>query len=99
MVKKSVRGTRRRSRCRGCSGFARRQHPGRARQAVRVASQPDRGMEAATAGAGAQGFRWRRYGGCEPVNLDPLYAKIGQLTLENDFSERALTKAGWLSAK
>jgi len=35
----------------------------------------------------------------EPVNLDPLHAKIGQLTLENDFLERALTKAGLLSAK
>lgn len=35
----------------------------------------------------------------EPVNLEPLHAKIGQLTLENDFLERALTKAGLLSAK
>lgn len=35
----------------------------------------------------------------EPVDLAPLHAKIGQLTLENDFLERALTKAGWLSAK
>ncbi len=35
----------------------------------------------------------------EAVDLDPLHAKIGQLTLENDFLERALTKAGWLSAK
>ena len=34
-----------------------------------------------------------------PVNLDPLHAKIEQLTLENDFLERALTKAGLLSAK
>ncbi len=34
-----------------------------------------------------------------PVDLDPLHAKIGQLTLENDFLERALTKAGLLSAK
>ena len=34
-----------------------------------------------------------------PVNLDPLHAKIGQLALENDFLERALTKAGLLSAK
>ena len=37
--------------------------------------------------------------GPEPVNLAPLHAKIGQLTLENDFLEGALTKAGWLSAK
>ncbi len=35
----------------------------------------------------------------EPVDLVPLHAKIGQLTLENDFLERALTKAGLLSAK
>jgi transposase-like protein len=33
------------------------------------------------------------------VDLIPLQAKIGQLTLENDFLERALTKAGLLSAK
>ena len=35
----------------------------------------------------------------EPVDLVPLHAKIGQLTLENDFLEGALTKAGLLSAK
>ena len=34
-----------------------------------------------------------------PVDLVPLHAKIGQLALENDFLERALSKAGWLSAK
>ena len=34
-----------------------------------------------------------------PVDLVPLHAKIGQLALENDFLERALTKAGLLSAK
>ena len=34
----------------------------------------------------------------EPAtDLVPLHAKIGQLTLENDFLERALTKAGLLS--
>jgi hypothetical protein len=31
-------------------------------------------------------------------DLKVLHAKIGQLTLENDFSESALTKAGLLSA-
>ncbi len=31
--------------------------------------------------------------------LKTLHAKIGQLTLENDFLENALTKAGLLSAK
>jgi transposase-like protein len=35
----------------------------------------------------------------EPVDLVPLHAKIGQLALENDFLERALTKAGLLSAR
>ena len=40
-------------------------------------------------------------GGARPesVNLAPLHAKIGQLALENDFLEGALTKAGLLSAK
>ena len=38
-------------------------------------------------------------GAAEPVNLAPLHAKIGQLALENDFLESALTKAGLLSAK
>jgi transposase-like protein len=37
--------------------------------------------------------------GPDPVNLAPLHAKIGQLALENDFLESALTKAGLLSAK
>lgn len=34
-----------------------------------------------------------------PVDLKALHAKIGELTLENDFLEGALTKAGLLSAK
>ena len=33
------------------------------------------------------------------VDVKSLHAKIGELTLENDFLEQALTKAGWLSAK
>ena len=39
--------------------------------------------------------------GAEPPALDvkSLHAKIGELTLENDFLEGALTKAGLLSAK
>ena len=32
-------------------------------------------------------------------DLKVLHAKIGQLTLENDFLEGALTKAGLLSAR
>ena len=35
----------------------------------------------------------------EAIDLKSLHAKIGQLTLENDFLEGALTKAGLLSAK
>jgi transposase-like protein len=34
-----------------------------------------------------------------PIDLKSLHAKIGQLTLENDFLESALTKVGLLSAK
>ena len=34
-----------------------------------------------------------------PVDLKALHAKIGELTLENDFLEVALGKAGLLSAK
>ena len=34
-----------------------------------------------------------------PVDLKLLHAKIGELALENDFLEGALTKAGLLSAK
>lgn len=44
-------------------------------------------------GAGAPG------GEAAPVDLKALHAKIGELTLENDFLEGALTKAGMLSAK
>ena len=42
-------------------------------------------------------------GGAAPpaptVDVKQLHAKIGELTLENDFLEGALTKAGLLSAK
>lgn len=34
-----------------------------------------------------------------PVDVKTLHAKIGELALENDFLERALGKAGWLSAR
>ena len=43
------------------------------------------------------------FGGSKPTadtpDLKTLHAKIGQLALENDFLEGALTKAGLLSAK
>jgi transposase len=35
----------------------------------------------------------------DPVDLKALHAKIGELTVENDFLESALIKAGMLSAK
>ena len=35
----------------------------------------------------------------KPVDLKTLHAKIGELALENDFLEGALTKAGLLSEK
>ena len=34
-----------------------------------------------------------------PIDVKTLHAKIGELTLENDFLEGALTKAGLLSAR
>jgi transposase len=34
-----------------------------------------------------------------PVDVQAMYAKIWQLTLENDFLESALTKVGLLSAE
>ncbi len=34
-----------------------------------------------------------------PVDVKALHAKIGQLSMENDFLESALIKAGMLSAK
>jgi transposase len=37
--------------------------------------------------------------GAEQADVKSLHAKIGELTLENDFLEGALTKAGLLSAK
>jgi transposase-like protein len=38
-------------------------------------------------------------GEAAPVDLKALHAKIGELALENDFLEGALSKAGLLSAK
>ena len=44
-------------------------------------------------GSGASGAE------ASPVDLKTLHAKIGELTLENDFLEGALGKAGMRSAK
>ena len=53
-----------------------------------------------------EGERFRRFSDREAVtpaapavDVKSLHAKIGELTLENDFLEGALTKAGLLSAK
>lgn len=49
---------------------------------------------------GAAGVFGQDKGSAEPaVDLKALHAKIGELALENDFLESALTKAGLLSAK
>jgi transposase-like protein len=49
--------------------------------------------------AGVFGATPREASGEAPVDLKVLHAKIGQLTLENDFLSGALSKAGLLSAK
>ena len=52
------------------------------------------------AGAGDIFERDKKPPASEPVvDVKTLHAKIGELTLENDFLEGALTKAGLLSAK
>jgi transposase len=50
-------------------------------------------------GAAAVFGHGRAEAGPAPVDLKALHAKIGELALENDFLEGALTKAGLLSAK
>ena len=51
--------------------------------------------------SGACGYFWPRGGRATApaVDVKSLHAKIGELTLENDFLEGALNKAGLLSAK
>ena len=44
-------------------------------------------------------FEASRHPEAPPIDLKALHAKIGELTLENDFLEGALTKASLLSAK
>ena len=52
------------------------------------------------AGAGDIFERDKKPASSEPVvDVKTLHAKIGELTLENDFLEGALTKAGLLSVK
>ena len=49
--------------------------------------------------AGVFGLEARADAAACPVDLKSLHAKIGELTLENEFLEGALSKAGLLSAK
>jgi transposase-like protein len=49
--------------------------------------------------AGVFGTETRFEPAAPTVDLKSLHAKIGELTLENDFLEGALSKAGMLSAK
>jgi len=51
-------------------------------------------MEGAASGRGCRGvWFWRQYRPVTPtVDVKSLHAKIGELTLENDFLEGALSK-------
>jgi transposase len=49
--------------------------------------------------AGVFGSEAKAEAATATVDMKTLHAKIGELTLENDFLESALTKAGLLSAK
>src|SRR5262245_37322488 len=70
-------------------------------RAVRRAPEPDHIVEGAAGGAASTAFGHGGGNGAErpAVDVKSLHAKIGELTLENDFLEGALTKAGLLSAK
>ena len=54
-------------------------------------------LEGAAGGVRVRG--WYCASAAAAVDLKLLHAKIGELTLENDFWEGALSKAGLLSAK
>ena len=49
--------------------------------------------------AGVFGSEAKTEPGVPPVDVKTLHAKIGELTLANDFLEGALSKAGLLSAR
>ena len=70
-------------------------------RAVRRSSEPGDHLEGAARRRRRRCFRWGT--GTAPaapaVDVKQLHAKIGELTLENDFLEGALTKAGLLSAR
>ena len=79
-----------------------RSNTGSAGGAVRRSSQSDHVVEGAARGRGCRCVRVPA-AATEPaqpaVDVKSLHAKIGELTLENDFLEGALSKAGLLSAK
>ena len=84
----------------GAGGVEGRQDAGGAGAVFRCASQPDHGLEEPVAGRGRRAVFGPDGARQEPaVDVKTLHAKIGELTLENDFLEGALTKAGMLSAK
>ena len=58
-------------------------------------------MEITAPGGGCRGVRFdtRSDPDVPRIDIKSLHAKIGELTLENDFLEGALGKAGLLSAK
>ena len=58
------------------------------------------GWKAQLEGGASGVFGWGNMALAAPaIDVKSLHAKIGELTLENDFLEGALTKAGLLSAK
>ena len=69
-------------------------------RAVRRSPQSDYIVEGAAREWGCRCVRsWGWPGGAAGSRREVLHAKIGALTLENDFLEGALNKAGLLSAK
>ena len=80
-------------------GVEGREDAGGAGADFRCASEPDHGLEGAAARGGGGGVRLGRSRPAPAVDVKTLHAKIGELTLENDFLEGALSKAGMLSAK
>ena len=65
--------------------------------ANQIATWKDQLLEGAADVFGAGGSN--SVTGTPPVDVKALHAKIGEITLENDFLEGALIKAGLLSAK
>lgn len=84
----------------GAGSGQKRADAGRTDAAIRCASEPDHGMEAAVAGVYRRCVRLAWYGvGRAAGGRESAAREIGQLTLENDFLSGALTKFGLLSAK